>query len=135
MVQISQFNITELDTGETTIVTTCFTARLSQPTTREVRFPLILSNMTTADGRMDFFMLSPPDVVIPFNSSGNFQSCLDIVQIFGDDFVENDEVIVYEVLSSSSDRVLFPVNSPPFLRIVIAEDDSMLLAIGVPACT
>lgn len=118
----TRFNITEPDFGEFRSATVCFTASFSQPTTMNVTFHLELSNMSTASVGNDFVPI--PFIVIPSGSSGSFRSCIDFT-VVGDNFVENDEIVQYDILPLGSNRVEFPFNLPQFLAFNIIDNDGM----------
>jgi hypothetical protein len=108
----SLVNITERNAGEDSVVSFCFRSSIAEPLTRNVVFGLLESNETTSTSGAEFYPnISVADVVIPLGFSGEFSQCIDIV-IIGDNIVEEDEVITYDVMSlSGRDVVRFPQNS------------------------
>lgn len=108
----SEVNITESDDGEEIVVRTCFRANLPQPLNREVIFGLIESNSSTSTRGAEYYPnITIPDIIIPRGFRGEFRECIDIV-VIGDNLVEDDEIIVYDVVSLSGRRdvVAYPQN-------------------------
>ena len=124
----SEENITEGDRGQETAVSFCFRAVIQQPLINVVIFELIESNNdTTSTIGAEFYLnVTLPDVIIPLGFSGIFMQCIDIV-VIGDDVVEENEVIVYGIVSfSGRDVVRFPGNVDS-LVINIQDDDGEIL--------
>ena len=91
-------------------------------------FRLIESNNdTTSTIGAEFYLnMTVPDVTIPIGFSGIFMQCIDIV-VIGDNVVEENEVIVYGIVSfSEQDVVRFPGNADS-LVINIQDDDGEIL--------
>lgn len=90
-------------------------------------FEFVLSNLTTATLGVDFLpFINSAFLTVPANFSGDFQQCIDVI-IFGDDLVEDDEVIVYQLRALSDlDMVEFPANQSS-LRLLIIDNDSKFM--------
>ena len=91
-------------------------------------FRLIESNNDTTSmiGAEFYLNMTVPDVIIPIGFSGIFMQCIDIV-VIGDNMVEENEVIVYGIVSfSEQDVVRFPGNADS-LVINIQDDDGEIL--------
>ena len=124
----SEENITEGDRGQETAVSFCFKAVIQQPLINVVTFGLIesLNDTTSMIGAEFYPNVTVPDVIIPIGFSGIFMQCIDIV-VIGDNVVEENEVIVYSVVSfSGRDVVRFPGNANS-LVINIQDDDGEIL--------
>ena len=106
----------------------CFRAVIPQPLIYVAMFRLIESNNdTTSMIGVEFYPnVTVPDVIIPIGFSGIFMQCIDIV-VIGDNVVEENEVIVYGIVSfSEQDVVRFPGNANS-LVINIQDDDGEIL--------
>ena len=94
----AEINVTEPDVGQTTTVTGCFSASLTQPRMMSHFFEFVLSPDSTASLGADFFPNISSILTIPasFNES-LFSACVDFI-ILGDNIPENSpEVAVYTI--------------------------------------
>ena len=108
----------------------CFRSVIPQPLINVVMFRLIESNNdTTSMIGVEFYLnMTVPNVTIPIGFTGIFMQCIDIV-IIGDNMVEENEVIVYGIVSfSEQDVVRFPGNADS-LVINIQDNDGEILII------
>ena len=116
-------NVTELDSGADSTVSSCITAFINQTLERDAIFNFVLSEArSTAQLGIDFTSnLSP--IVIPAGFVEYFSMCVNTT-ILGDDVVEEkEERIVYDLMAESDrDMVLFPMDSM-YLVINIIDND------------
>ncbi len=121
----------ELDTRDFATVRACFTAELDRPLfTRDAVFEFILSNLTTATFGVDFIPNTNNSfLTIPATFSGRFEECIEVF-IIGDNDIETDEVVVYDLIPLSSlDTVLFPSGASS-LVINILENDGTYIRVA-----
>ena len=79
----------------------CFTANVSQPLGRDAVFEFVLANTSTATIFEDYAPnIAAPFLTIPALFSGQFFTCA-VIQIFGDNEVEGNEVIVSDLVPLS----------------------------------
>ena len=101
-------------------ITSCFQANMTEMRRRAVRFGFDLLHSSTTTQMSDFFLYySDSDFYIPVRFYGIFRVCV-IATIVGDDVIEGDEVILYEVVPLSEGVSVEP--SAPF-RIEILDND------------
>ena len=117
-------NITEGGRGQETAVSFCFRSVIQQPLINVITFGLIESNNdTTSMIGVEFYPnVTVPDIVIPQGFSGIFTECIDIV-VVGDNVVEENEVIVYDVVSFSGREIVRFPGSSESLVINVLDDD------------
>ena len=108
----AEVNVTEPDAGQTTTVTGCFSANLTQPRMMDHSFEFVLSSLSTASPGLDFFPnLSSPLLTIPASFTGSvYATCLDVL-ILGDNTPEvSPEVAVYTLRPlAPQDSVVYPL--------------------------
>ena len=101
-------------------ITSCFQANVTEMRRRAVRFEFNLLDISTATQMSDFFLYySDSDFYIPVGFYGIFRVCV-IATIVGNDIIEGDEDIFYEVVPLSEGVSVEP--SAP-LRIEILDND------------
>lgn len=120
VVPTASFNVTEPD-GETVNVTICFEAYVDQPRFRDAEFELVFSTLSIASPN-EYILATAPLVIIPATFTGFYRACADVT-VFGDEIVEEDEVIIVDVRPLSfGDMVQFP-NGSDSIRLYIIDDD------------
>ena len=120
----SEKNIIEGARGQESAVSFCFRSEIPQPLMNIVTFGLIVSNNdTTSTIGVEFYPnVTVTDFIIPIGFSGIFMQCIDIV-VVGDNMVEENEVIVYDIVSFSGRGIVrFPGNADS-LVINVQDDD------------
>ena len=116
----AELNVTELDDGEITNVSVCFTAMINPGLNREVVFELVLSNSSTATINDDFY-LPQQNITIPYYDT-YYNSCIYFL-IIGDMEYEENEDIVYTINPlAPQDNVMYG-NESDSLVITILDDD------------
>ena len=122
--------VTELDSGYDSVVTVCFNATVSEQRRREAVFELVLDNTTTATLDYDFFPNNTDlFITIPSGFYGNFSDCVDLV-IVGDNLVEDDELVVYDLVPlSDKDYVMFPGGLDSISVTIIDNDGKGIIII------
>lgn len=116
-------SVLEMNVGEQDMVHVCFmiSSQLNQTLNRDATFQFAVSNLTTARLESDFIFTNSSSFTLPAGSSGD-TTCIKFT-IIGDNLVENDEVIVYDVLALDKlDQVAFP-NDTESLRIEVLDND------------
>lgn len=118
----SVINVTEPDERENITLTSCFQADVQETRRRAAVFELRFLNSSTADLYSDFFN-STSYIIVPAGFNGFFMECVDTT-IVGDNSIEEDEVIEYELLPLSElDFLQYPNASTSPLRIYISDND------------
>jgi hypothetical protein len=74
-----------------------FTAQSNRTLNRNATFNFVFSQISTATPNIDFTFVTPPYLTFPAGSSGNMTWCIEI-SITGDDSVENNESVVYDLI-------------------------------------
>jgi hypothetical protein len=118
MAQDPVINVTEPDDGMNVTVSSCFQANVTRTRRRAAVFALVILNTSTAYSGSDFSEYTPY-IVIPAGFSGLFTECVNI-SITGDNIIEEDEVIEYDV-EPMSDRDTVSFSDP--LRVNIFDND------------
>ena len=112
-------SIVEPDEGMNATVRSCFQANVTQTRATDTVFQFNLLSTSTA-GQMCTFVNDAPTVVIPARFSGMFSQCVNVT-IIGDDVVEEDERIKYEVQPLYERDYVQSATNP--LVIVIIDND------------
>ena len=114
---------TEPDEGEASDATVCFETTVNLTRRMDAEFDLLLTNSTTANATNDFSS-SRDNLTIPSGFEGFYNACITFT-FLGDDVVENDELIEFEVQpQSEKDAVVFPEQSE-LLTINIIDNDGI----------
>ena len=120
MVLDPEIDVQEPDEGMNYTVTTCYQANVTQMRKREAVFVFTLLSSSTATDMVDFETDRDASyVIIPVGFYGIFRECANVT-IIGDDIIEYDEVIEYELVPLSDRDSVEP---PPPLRINILDND------------
>lgn len=110
---IDEISVVELDSGNSTNVSACVTAYVNEPFHRDAAiFQYLFSSNSTATLVTDFGNpnFTAEYAVVPAGFSGEYRSCVSIT-VFGDDTIEDDETVVYELRQLSElDRLVFATN-------------------------
>lgn len=116
-------SIVELDEGDSSSVTACFSANLSESLNRDAVFVLNFLPISTASFGADF-LPNTTIVLVPATATGEFITCINF-EIVGDDVFEGDEAIVYTIFPQVIlDSVMFPGNLS-LLTINILDNDDL----------
>ena len=120
------FNVTEADSGNSSLVTSCYNATIDQQLTEDIILVLSVSNTTTASISTDIYPNLTSYIIIPANFSGIFRTCINYT-IIGDDVVEYDERVVFDLRTSSEhDLVIkFPGNATNLVINIIDNDGKL----------
>ena len=89
-----EINIIEPDAGESTLISTCFEAEVTQPRIYEAVFEVEVLNSSTATEGEDYYFVNMTDgsMTIPVGFNGTFIYCLE-AEVVGDDDIEPDEFV------------------------------------------
>ena len=116
----TKHSILEPGSGSFTTATSCFSANISHPLNRDAEFKFVPSNLTTATPDVDFQTNGAGALLtIPMNFSGDFLDCVDIAVIIGDDSLEENELVVYELRAVSPLDRVFPPNSSTLVFYIV----------------
>lgn len=117
----ASLTIVEGDEGDRSTNHTCFTITLNQPRLRDVVFTITFNTMlSTASPGDDFYPLPENITITPdFNEEKYFLYLV----VIGDDLVEDDEDIVYDVMALAEQDSVESVDSSNSLRVTIMDDD------------
>ena len=100
-------SVTELDQGNSSLIPVCFTVGVTQPLDSDTVIQLVPSAVSTAILGLDF-LLNTSFIIVPANFSGEFITCVD-VEIIGDNLVEGNERISYDLSSGVTDAFLINI--------------------------
>ena len=115
-------NVTELDNGVNDEVSSCISTNITQTLERDVVFNLEFNEARSTAQLDNDFSFTPSSVTIPSGSLGYITMCFNTT-ITGDDVVEDDERIVYNLVALYDlDTVFFPVD-PMYLIVNIVDND------------
>ena len=121
MVLDPEIDVQEPDEGVNYTVATCYQANVTQMRIREAVFVFTLLNSSTATDMVDFDSDrdTPYYIIIPVGFYGIFRECANLT-IIGDDIIEQNEVIEYELVPRSARDSIEP---QPLLIINILDND------------
>jgi hypothetical protein len=115
-----------MNEGESDMVHVCFSSLLNQTLNRDAVFQLTPSNQTTASLETDFTLDNSSNITLSAGSSGETTSCIQLT-IIGDNLVENNEVIVYDVIAiDGMDHVKFP-NDTKSLMVEVLDNEGQYI--------
>lgn len=119
-----EVSVTEPDSGESTLVTGCFSANLTQPQIMNHMFELRVSPNSTADIGSDYyFNTSSQFLTVPAGVS-MYTTCVDVT-VIGDYVAEVTELIIVTVVPLlPHDSVAYPQD----VRIFIFDNDTGMMS-------
>ena len=89
-----EINITEPDTGETALISTCFEAEVIGPRMNAAVFEIEVANSSTATEGVDYYFrnMSNRNITIPVSFNGTFTYCIE-AEVVGDEDIEPNEFV------------------------------------------